>query len=80
VILFAVRMKIIKNLAWWVIFVMAQYISVVSELFMCKGLVMMFNVGCVFEGQGSSWWFWMRRMPWLRMLRMHCVEVSLSAF
>jgi len=48
-------MKIIKNLAWWVIFVMAQYISVVSELFMCKGLVMMLNVGCVFEGQGSSW-------------------------
>jgi len=29
----------------------------------------------VSEGQGSSWWFWMKPMLWHRTHRMHCAEV-----
>lgn len=27
-------------------------------------------------GRASSWWYWTRPMPWPRMPRMHCGEVS----
>lgn len=49
-----------------------QHIASGDNVFLC--FVLVFTSGP--PGGASSWWYWMRRMPWPRMPRMHCDEVN----